>query len=112
MLSVKYLIKISNKPESKNILDEVCNCQNYSEGNFPVNSFVRRALLWSKLLDITVRRTNSRMVMNAPPWKECSYAIKKTMTVMLCKITRYRTLHTRMSHRKGASQTCHRLLYQ
>ena len=76
MLSVKNLIKLSYKPINKSILDDFSSGQNYLEEDFPVNSFMRRALLWCKLLDIKVKRSSSRVVLGVSPWNEGRYLVK------------------------------------
>ena len=67
-LTVKALIKLSYKSEGKSILDPVTD-KMYCETDYPVNSFMKRALLWTKLLDINIKRVYEMDSFNMPPWE-------------------------------------------
>ena len=67
LMSAKLLIKLSYKLESRSILDKVTD-RKYQADCYPVNSFMRRAIYWCELLDITLKRVYNKVTNDVPPW--------------------------------------------
>ena len=67
-LSVKKLIKLSYKAEGMSILDPVTS-NRFCDTDYPVNSFMRRALFWSKMYEVNIKRVYENDLLNMPMWE-------------------------------------------
>ena len=71
-LSVKALIKLCCKPHDNGVI-EWCGIENTALNNIgycgSVNSFINRAFLWSRLLNVQVQRVATKVDTEIPPWQ-------------------------------------------
>ena len=77
LLMAKTLIKLSYEPRNNSIVDDFPMEGNvYTENQFPINSFMRRALYCCRLFDMDIKRNTSRVLYGAPPWMDNRYLVK------------------------------------
>ena len=74
-LAVKMLIKLRYKPKENSTIQLMnLNCCNMCITDFPVNSFVRRALNGCTMLDMcNINRICTKSMSKVPPWQKLDY---------------------------------------
>ena len=83
-LMVKTLIKLSYEPNNSVVDNFLIGSGMYLDNNFPVNSFMRRALHWSRIFGIDIKRCNSKLGCGPPPWKNDNYVVNEFGENIFC----------------------------